>query len=305
MGENTVGYTESTSFQCLEDIELTYTMKTINPLFLTYCGKESCTPGWLFGPYVRENYVIHIVTAGKGSFTVNGCRYSVSSGQMFLIRPGEETAYQADQENPWCYSWIGFNGYRANTILYEIGFSKEKPVLDLEDTGPVTEAIDRMLETRQLDLAGDLRRNAALCDALACMMVIRQHEKTEHISSDVKYVEMAVKLIVASYNRRIRIADIADQVGINRSYLTSIFKREMHMSPQAFLINVRMEKAAQLLRETEDPVSSIAAAVGYTDPLAFSKAFKLKYQMNPSAYRESSPELSFREERGYEGRFHL
>ena len=78
------------------------------------------------------------------------------------------------------------------------------------------------------------------------------------------------------------------------------------MSPQEFLINYRLEKAAQMLQETRDPIGSIATAVGYSDPLAFSKAFRKKFNTTPSDYRADIPELArvtFRG--GYEGSFKL
>ena len=258
-------------------------------------------PDWSFGPYVRENFLIHVITAGRGIFRIGDREYRLSEKQMFLIRPGEETFYQADHDEPWSYTWIGFNGYRAESVVKEIGFSPEEPVLTLAETAPISRAIDRILKSRQLTPPADLRRTAAFNEALALM--------TEHIYrnyTDVRYVNMAIDLISRSYGEKIRISDIAYQIGINRSYLTNIFKREMHMSPQAFLINFRLEKAAQLLKETEDTIGSIAGTVGYSDPLTFSKAFKQKYRMTPSAYRNEEPELALRNERGgYDGTFRL
>ena len=63
------------------------------------------------------------------------------------------------------------------------------------------------------------------------------------------------------------------------------------MSPQEFLINLRLEKAARMLSGTKDPVGDIAAMVGYTDALAFSKAFKKKYGETPTDFRNTSPQL--------------
>ena len=109
---------------------------------------------------------------------------------------------------------------------------------------------------------------------------------------------MAVDTIMALYHTKIKISDIADKIGINRSYLTSIFKREMKMSLQAFMIHVRLERAAQLLRETDMLIGNVAFAVGYSDALSFSKAFRQKYHMSPSEYKASPPELTEVAERG-------
>lgn len=306
MSNKSIGYTESNGYRCLEDLEQTNDFKTMTPINLLYCGKEDCTPGWCFGPYVRENYVIHTVTSGTGVYKVNGKVYQLKPGQAFLIYPGLETIYQADPQTPWSYMWVGFNGIRARSVVEEIGFSEENPVVTLDDTERISSAIDRILEAREMTLVNSIKRVSAFYDALIAMIELNTQEKPKYNYTDDRYVNMAVDIIVARYNERVRVSDIADRVGINRSYLTSIFKKEMHMSPQEFLINYRLEKAAQMLQETRDPIGSIATAVGYSDPLAFSKAFRKKFNTTPSDYRADIPKLArvtFRG--GYEGSFKL
>lgn len=296
--KNTVGYTESQDYRCLEDLDQAGNLMSLNPIKLYYCGMENCEPGWTFGPYVRENYVIHIVSSGKGVFTAGGKSYELSAGNMFLIYPGDVTIYKADEEDPWSYMWIGFKGREAETAISEIGFMRERPVLMLSETKHIRAAIERILDARQLTYADSLKRGAAFMDVLALMIEQSIYKKEARATSEDKYVDYAVELISNLYAEKIRIADIADKVGINRSYLSSLFKRKMHMSPQEFLIDLRLEKAAQLLRDTHDSIGSIAAAVGYPDALAFSKAFRQKYNETPSGYRNSAPELARRDRRG-------
>ena len=186
-----------------------------------------------------------------------------------------------------------------------MGFTKENPVITLDSTHPVCDSIDRILEASDLTSANELKRMAAFYDTLAVMIEMNPHEKKRSLS-DVKYVNMAAEYIASNYDRKVKFSEIADKVGINRSYLSNIFSREMHMSPQEFLINFRLEKAAQMLRETEESIGSIASSVGYTDPLTFSKAFRKKYNDTPSGYRASSPELTQISERGqYHGNTRL
>ena len=306
MSSNSVGFTETNNYICLEDLNQTYGMRVANSLNLFYCGKEDCIPEWTFGPYVRENFVIHVVKGGYGTYKVNDREYRLSAGDVFVIYPGIETTYYADAEQPWSYMWVGFNGARAKSIVEEIGFTEDEPVLSIEDTSEISKAIDFMLAANELDNVNALKRTAALYGVMALIMEQTVKNKPDRKVSEVRYVNKAVDIISESYAKKVRIAEIAAVVGINRSYLTSIFKREMHMSPQEFLISFRLEKAAQLLRETDDPVGSIASAVGYTDPLTFSKAFRKKYGEAPSEYRKSRPELDRVDVRGgYTGFFNL
>lgn len=306
MSDNTVGYTESGSFRCLEDLEKAYIIGSGTPIRLCYCGMEDCEPGWTFGPYVRENYVIHVVTGGRGRYKTANGEYELSGGSMFVIYPGEETVYSADDADPWSYMWIGFNGREAENVIREIGFLRESPVILINETEGIKAALERILEARQFTLAAAMKRSAAFYDILALMMEQSSNDSIFRDDPEDRYVSRAVEIISVSYAERVRIAEVADKLGINRSYLSSIFKRKMRMSPQEFLINLRLEKAAQMLRETKEPIGAIAAAVGYTDALAFSKAFKQKYDETPSDFRRSAPELASGSKKGgYTGKLEL
>ena len=84
----------------------------------------------------------------------------------------------------------------------------------------------------------------------------------------------------------VKINDVAQQIGINRSYLTSIFRKQVGMSPQEYLMQYRMDKAQDLLVESDISVQEIALRVGYENALTFSKIFKSYYGLSPAHYRQ-------------------
>ena len=87
-----------------------------------FCGHEHCQPGHSFGPAVRPHYLIHVVLSGKGIFKHQGHTYSLKSGDSFLIKPMDSTYYEADQNNPWEYAWIGFDGQEIPALLNQTCF---------------------------------------------------------------------------------------------------------------------------------------------------------------------------------------
>ena len=93
------------------------------------------------------------------------------------------------------------------------------------------------------------------------------------------------------YQEKVKINELADYIGVNRSYLTSSFKKAVGCSPQEYLVNLRMEKAKNLLKNTDMPINAVAAAVGYQDQLAFSKIFKQNFTVSPKEYRKTKEEL--------------
>lgn len=100
------------------------------------------------------------------------------------------------------------------------------------------------------------------------------------------YYEHALQYIQLNYSQNIHIQDIADYIGITRSYLFHIFNKKVKMSPQKYLLNYRLKKAKQLLATTDLFVKDIAYNVGYEDSLAFSKMFRNATGFSPTAYRK-------------------
>lgn len=95
----------------------------------------------------------------------------------------------------------------------------------------------------------------------------------------------AIGFIDANFQRDISIEEIADASGLNRSYFSRLFKETFGPSPQQFLIQYRLTKAAELLRSSRIPIAEVGRSVGYDNQLYFSRAFKSVYGVPPSEYR--------------------
>ena len=99
------------------------------------------------------------------------------------------------------------------------------------------------------------------------------------------YIKEAITFIERNFQNDISIVDIANVCGINRSYFGKIFKKNIGQTPQEFLMNYRMIKATELLRLTDLSISDISKAVGYDNPLHFSRAFKNVYNLSPRNWK--------------------
>ena len=88
-------------------------------------------------------------------------------------------------------------------------------------------------------------------------------------------------------NPDLKITDVANFVGLNRSYLTHLFKKSLKLSPQEFLLNYRINEATSLLKNTNLSVGTISKCIGYNDQLTFSKVFKKVKGISPKTYRDN------------------
>jgi AraC family transcriptional regulator of arabinose operon len=240
-----------------------------------------------------------VIESGRGKLVKNGVTWELEAGQAFLIYPGEENYYEADQKNPWFYRWIGFHGVHVEAMMKQAGFSRENPVTTLEPAcaRAVCRHLQVMLEKYNLTYVNELVRMSELYAVLALLSGHDEGEEEEQEGEheeenfpgekelNRQYVETAVNLLIGSYQTQIRVSEVASAVGISRNYLDEIFKKELGVSPKEFLMKFRIEKANALLASTFNPVNVIAAEVGYSDPMTFSKIYRTRMGMSPSQYR--------------------
>ena len=101
------------------------------------------------------------------------------------------------------------------------------------------------------------------------------------------YIQEAIDFINSNYMNSITVNDIAEHVNLSRSYLYKMFMKNLKVSPQKYLINLRMYKATLLLKGTRIPIGEVASKVGYSDSLLFSKTFSKYFSMSPLNYRNN------------------
>ncbi|HHX18632.1 MAG TPA: helix-turn-helix transcriptional regulator, partial [Clostridium sp.] len=99
-------------------------------------------------------------------------------------------------------------------------------------------------------------------------------------------IQASVNYINNNYERDISLTDISKYVFLSSSYFTRAFKEEMGVSPINYLLTVRVERAKELLKETDAKISDIALSVGFSNQQRFNDIFKKYTKKTPLQYRK-------------------
>ena len=254
------------------------------------CGLQSCERGYTWGPAVRDHYLIHFVVNGRGSNTVNGMLHALAAGDVFLAKPNQLITYSADNEEPWEYYWVGFNGACANKLAAQLPFCEEEPIHHCKNPEAVKKALLDIFLSRGTDAQCETKMVGYLYLFIAQLMQEAKEREAHNLGSNSHYVLGAVKYIQFNYSRDISIYDIARAVGISRSHLYRVFMEKIGQSPIDYLTNYRISEACYLLKNAQLSIAEIAVSVGFFDQFYFSRVFKKNKGVPPSRYLASLEE---------------
>ncbi len=230
-------------------------------------GYEDCTPSKSFGPTVRTFWLFHYVVSGTGIFQRNGETYQVKPGEIFVIPPFLETYYEADKEVPWKYIWVGFEtNFDLPDIFHE-------PVIRCPGIGTIFED---MRHCQGMDSGKSAFISSRLWELISAVL--------ESSKPKTNYIKKALHCIESEYMNDLNVKNLAERLNLDRCYFSTLFMQHTGVSPAQYILNFRLNHAADLMVSHGVSPSIAAASVGYNDIYNFSKMFKKKYGLSPRQY---------------------
>lgn len=262
-------------------------------LLLDFYGYEDCQPNYSFGPAIRDGFVLHCITKGKGVFHYKGEEVLLEAGDLFLLKPNELTYYEADSENPWSYYWLGISGAKSSDYFYlseigQTGFLKKSNTRQTHCLEEFIANIIQKAQNSQATMLNHLKLLSMLYELLFKLGQLAPNQQLQQQQNSTYQLYLDAKRILETRYplEQLSIQGIANELNVNRSYLTTVFKEHNALSPKEYLHYVRMHRGKQLLETTTQPIKFIAYSVGFSDPLYFSKAFKNFFHSSPSQVRK-------------------
>lgn len=257
-------------------------------------GWQRCEPLHSFGPATRNHYLFHYIINGQGTFIAADSKgfdytYHLRAGQGFLISPKQRTHYFADEHNPWEYTWLEFDGLKAQEFLTLAGLSTDDPVY-ISNVPNIQRLVrDELLYIAQHGDESALNLIGHMYLFLDALQKSSNRRKTT-VEGKLRdfYVREAINFIENNYFNEISVEDIARFCNLNRSYFGKLFREVAGTTPQEFLIRYRMTKACEFLETSSYSVGEISQMVGYPSQLHFSRAFKKAIGVAPREWRKNN-----------------
>ncbi len=210
-------------------------------------GKHACLPDNAYGPNKRDYFLFHFVAKGKGVYKCKNKIWHIEENQGFLIRPYEETYYQADEKDPWMYYFVAFHGTLAEKIMDEINWI-DGYVINPENPLAIKRIMKSICSSKEFSAGGGREHEYTVLGNIYLLFaeLVKNSGQTRTLkpeSEKQNILNVAIDYINNNYASNFSIAEIADRVNVHMSNLYRIFKEQLGISAIQYVQNYRMDKS--------------------------------------------------------------
>ncbi len=248
-------------------------------------GHPSAYKSVATGRVVNEYQLVYI-TRGKGFFRSGDAEYAVREGSALALFPGVRHSYSPDPDTGWDEYWVGFKGAYPDA-LRETGFHvPERPFFDIGAHPSIVELYSQIFAAVAAQEPFYQFRAGALV-MLLLAEIIGRARKAEQDDGTAALVERAKLIMQEHADGAMSVDRIGEQLGVGIERFYEAFKAYTGMTPYQYFIQLKINKAKNLLAADDASVKEVAFALGFDDPYYFSRLFKKKTGVAPSEWGRS------------------
>ena len=229
-------------------------------------------------PRVLRSHAAVLVVDGEGWLEWGdggGRRAAITAGSLFWLFPGVRHSYGPDGRG-WQEIWTLFEGPAADAYE-DLGYlSRSEPVVSLTDPFPARTAMDLLLAACHSQHAGAEVDAAHAVHALILAVQNRDGDRAD---------DAVLAKLRESACEPWSVAEHAGRAGLSMSALRRVVRRDGGCSPKEYLLRIRLNRAKELLADSDLTVAEIGRRVGHDDPAYFSRLFARRTGMAPRDFR--------------------
>ena len=232
-----------------------------------------------------DEYGICYITQGKGEFeSAPTGRRTIQAGDCFLLFPEIWHRYRPAEGSYWTYYWVHFGGETAAHLAENGLFLPEEPILKTGLHDNLLHAYLTLLDRLSAEppgfqqmIAGNVLEILGIATA-----VVRSGPDTDRLG---QIARRATQILEQSLEQPLDLRDLASSFHLSYDRFRHIFKQHTGLAPYQYHLELRINRAKELLAGTSLSVKEIAAALQFEDPYHFSRIFKKKTGSSPSKWR--------------------
>jgi AraC-like DNA-binding protein len=246
-----------------------------------------CWSTWREINYTPSYNKFYFICDGCGWLQIDGHDFYPEPGQFFLMPAGTLQSYSAINNNPFLKYWCHFTATVGERNLFDI--IKPPYYFQVKDSFLLESLFKELIEAmKSRDITAPLKVKSSMLQIISYYIensldlnsVLSESLTSERIGTVINYINTHL-------SEHITVESLAGQLHFHPNYFSRFFKSYLGVSPMQYLHRVRMQKAKELLKQTDLPVTVIAEQTGFKDLFYFSNTFKNYSGYSPSEYRNT------------------
>jgi AraC-like DNA-binding protein len=267
--------------------------------YLTDCGSQGTKAKATDGDVnpgsgihlLLEDYQLRLIVSGEGTFqSAHMPARTYGAGNLFLLHPGEWYRFKPSSDTEQEVYWVDFNGRHVEEIINSGCFDKTNAHFRIGINDEYLAFFKSILRYVEGGEAGFQQVTSGIVRHMLGLMYFR-HRNVHTVEDDIREkIDLARILISESITEAKSPVQIAEQLGLGYSWFRKAFKRHVGTSPAQYQIQLRLQRAKDLLLNTNLTVSEIAYELTFDTPCQFSTFFKVRANSTPLEYRRKCRE---------------
>lgn len=253
-------------------------------LAVVCAGFEHCSPDFEIAREQFPYYCIEYVLRGQGRVSLGNQTSELKSGDVFAYTPQTPHVIKANARDPFIKYFVDFTGSRAAQLLSDSRLS-DGGIMRLFPPDSLVPLFEELIRSGQ---TAGAKANVLCVKLLECiaLKIAAASTPSEAAKSRTFAVYQQCRAHIEEHCLRLKTLDqIAKECRIDKAYMCHLFRRFDHESPYQSLLHFKMKAAADELQRSGALIKDVAAAVGFSDPLHFSRLFHRVLGMWPSDFR--------------------
>jgi AraC-like DNA-binding protein len=239
---------------------------------------------------LAENFLFFCVD-GSGWYQIGKQRFEVGANEFFILPQHQEHSYGSSPDDPWSIYWVHFGG-DALAAFNEVQEVQKnfRPEL-VRNTGEIIPIFQKIYKTLELGYSIDNLLFANMCLSQFLTLFIYNKRHYASASNDrLDCVDSAIHFMQEHINDNISLIGLSKAYNYSVSRFSNLFKQKTGYAPIDYFLQMKMQKACQLLDFSDRSIKDIAFSMGFEDPYYFSKRFRKIIGVSPKKYRTSRNE---------------
>ena len=242
---------------------------------------------------ILNGYYIVFISRGEGVLeTARTQPVTIKAGTCFFLFPGIWHRYKPNAQSGWEEYWVGFNGSFPTGLVHGAILKPENPFVEIGLNQDLLSLFHLLIKTVSTVEPGYQQIAAGITLQMLGIINAASKYRSLSITSESRLLSKAKFILQETIDSPVNLEQVVKELPMGYSKFRKLFKSTYGISPNQYHLNLRLDKAKDLLTTSNLSITEVADQTGFDSIFYFSKVFKKKTGHSPKTFRDTKSSQS-------------